>query len=456
MLVLLIRFMRRPMQGLYLTIFASAILITPELPVFREKLTATELVMLLTWGGLLLTTGRVRTVPLGAHQRLSMLLGGAFIAWTVLSFGVNQVSVTSAKAFAASAVETVNFLYGYLMFCTVVYLVDDWPKLRGCLLAWFAGAAVVATFGTWALLGGAPAWTYDDFTGRISSTLRTENQVPMFLLPILVALVFWVARRGHGDKGRVAMLALLAGTLLTLAGSGSRTAFGMTILAVLATLWLALIEARRRGYHKGLLSNLSVGLVVAVAAYVAVALVGYEGDYALGKTPAWQRPVVMLHDWLQGRGSLDETRPVQLKQAWSYFWEQPFFGTGPKLYGFEYGMAEVHNTYFGLLLQTGLVGLALFMSWQLHLLWLGWRTGRRLREPFQRLMVLSLWVGMVLLVVYGLTIFGLRQRNLWLLAGLIVAAQSLRRREQVALRQSRLPTPALAGLGAGGWRPRAF
>lgn len=452
-LYLLARLVRRPQQGLYLTIFASAILITPELPVVREKLTATEFLVALTWMALVLRAGqgRVRTVPLSGNQRTSLVLGGAFAAWAVVSFAFNMVGVPDHRVITGGAVETANFVYGYLMFATVVWLVDDWRDLWGCLLAWFAGAAVVAVFGVWALSGGAPAWTYDDFTGRISSTLRTENQVPMFLMPIVVALGFWAVQRRSRQLGRIGAVALLAAVLLTVAGTGSRTAFGMAVLAVVAIAWLGLLEAPRRGFNRGLAFNLAVALVAAVGVYVAIALVGYQGDYALGKTPAWQRPVVMLYDWVRGEKVLDATRPAQIEQAWRYFWDQPLIGTGPKLYGYEYRMAEVHNTYVGVMLQMGIVGLLLLAAWQIHVLWLGWRTGRRLRAPFQRLMVLSLFVGMVLLMLYGMTMFGLRQRNLWLLAGLIVAAHSLRLREFAAQRAWQVAASAQNPPTADGW-----
>ena len=452
-LYLLARFVRRPQQGLYLTIFASAILITPELPVVREKLTATEFLVALTWMALLLRAagGRVRRAPLSSSQRTSLILGGAFSIWAVVSFALNMIEGADPRAVAAGAVETASFVYGYLMFATVVWMVDDWPDLWGCLLAWFAGAAVVAAFGVWAFIGGAPAWTYDDFTGRISSTLRTENQVPMFLMPIIGALGFWAVQRRAGQAGRIGAVVLLAGVLLTVAGTGSRTAFGMAVLAIIGIAWLGLLEAPRRGFNKGLTFNLALALVAAMGVYVALALVGYQGDYALGKTPAWQRPVVMLYDWVRGERALDETRPAQIEQAWRYFWDQPVIGTGPKLYGYEYRMAEVHNTYVGVMLQMGIVGLMLLAAWQVHVLLLGWRTGRRLRVPFQRLMVLSLVVGMVLLMVYGLTMFGLRQRNLWLLAGLIVAAHSLRLREVAAQRARQGAGSAQGPPAVGGW-----
>ena len=51
---------RSQVRGLYLAIFATSVLITPELPVVREKFAATELFMLLTWAALLSGSNRWR------------------------------------------------------------------------------------------------------------------------------------------------------------------------------------------------------------------------------------------------------------------------------------------------------------------------------------------------------------------------------------------------------------
>ena len=48
---------RQPERGLYLAFFSSGILLSPELPIVREKLTVVEVIMLLTWMAMLSRAG---------------------------------------------------------------------------------------------------------------------------------------------------------------------------------------------------------------------------------------------------------------------------------------------------------------------------------------------------------------------------------------------------------------
>lgn len=424
LVLLLVWASRRPVRGLYLAFFTSGILLTPNLPVVRDKFAATEVVFLLTWVALLLHRGRATGAgPLRQQQMLSLLLGGAFILWTLLSFGLNNMGYT--EAFVPSLVETVNFIYGYLMFLTTVMLAREWEHWQGSINWWVAGAAVVVFFGVWAMEGSAPSWTYEEFTRRVSSTLRNENQVPSFLLPIFTVLVFMAVRKKTSLKYQALMWALAGGALLTSIGSGSRTALLMMLVAVMGVAYVAMHTAGNRPYKVGAMLNMSLALCAGFAVYFALALLNYEGDYALGHTPPWQRPVVMFYDWYHGYRELDTTRPAQLVAVMENVSDHLLLGTGPKVYVGLYRMAEIHNTYAGILLQTGVIGLLLFLLWLLHLLWHSFRRVRRITEPWRKVLVLSLIVGMVTLLLYNMTIFGLRQRTIWLLAGLLVASWSL-------------------------------
>ncbi len=423
---LLVWISRRPARGLYLAIFASSILITPHLPVVREKVTAVEVLMFLTWGAMLLrrATWLDGARPLRDVQRSSVRWGWFFIGWLGLSFYMNNVLAAPDIAegeLLDSIVESINYLYGFLMFRTVVLLVDDWEKWSGCLTAWVLGAAVVSVVGVMAVAGVAPSWAYEAFTGRISSTLRNENQVPSFLLPVLAAVVFMAVRREQGLVKRVLLAALAAGMLITAFGTGSRTALAMLGLSLSGVYFLALREWSTRIFNRLLLTKLALAMAAGVVLYVGAVIAAYEHDYALGRTPAWERPVVMLFDWWQGEQVLDETRGQQLEVVAAHFLDRPIVGTGPKLAGARYEVAEIHNTYAGVLMEVGLPGCALFIVWLLYTLRLGWRAGAACPDPYRRLLVLSLCLGMASLMVYGMFIFSLRQRNLWLLAGLLAA-----------------------------------
>jgi hypothetical protein len=311
------------------------------------------------------------------------------------------------------------------MFLTTVVLARDWESWQGCVNWWVAGSVVVVFFGVWATLGGAPAWSYEEFTHRVSSTLRNENQVPSYLLPIFVVMVFLAVRKRTSVKFQVGMWALVAGALLTAIGTGSRTALLMILLAFAGVAYVALRTAGNRSYRITSLVNVSLALVAGMVVYVSVALFEYQGDYALGRTPPWQRPVVMFYDWLTGEAQLDTTRPEQLMSVMENVGDHLLIGTGPKVYGGLFNMAEIHNTYAGVLMQTGVIGLLLFSLWLLHMLWHTFAHVRRIVDPWRKVLVLSLLVGMATLLLYNMTMFGLRQRTIWLLAGLLVASWSL-------------------------------
>jgi hypothetical protein len=422
-LVLLIQIFTRPDRGLYLTFFATGILVTPKLPILRGKLTAVEVIMTLTWLALISHPNRdKKSIPLTSIQTTSLILGGAFISWTIFSFVLN--ATLYPVTFTDSLIETANFIYGYFMFMTIVFLARNWNRWESCLKGWLGGASVVSIFGVWALAGHAPRWTRDEFSGRICSTLRTAIQVPSFLLPIFVLLVFMIVEKNRKLGERWILTVLLAGVFLTAIGTGSRTALIMLIVSGIGILYVMVRESPYHAFKTDRIAKISFLVFFSTTAYIALALANYDGHYVLGKTPAWQRPVVMMYEWSQGNGELDENREAQLEIVSANINDNLVIGTGPKNYGQLYDVQEIHDTYAGVLFQMGVPGLVLFLLWLWIVVFTGWRASKKIQDPHQRLMIVSMLVGMILLLLYSLTMFGLRQRNIWLLAGLLVAADS--------------------------------
>ena len=413
---------RHPVRGLYLAIFATSVLMTPAMPVVREKFAATELFMVLTWLAMLVSSRRWAhsPSPVLAPQRQAIILGACFIGLVLLSFLAGQIDDPSR--WVASTVETLNYTYGFFIFLSIILLVDNKEKWLNCLLAWLLGAALAGLVGVWAVAGGAPAWAYEDFTWRISSTLRNENQVPSLVLPMLIPAVFLAVRRGQSTLYRVLFMGLVAAIMVTSIGSGSRTALGMMVVAVLAVYFLGVKEARYGLINRSLLATIAISFIGAGLLYVTTALALYDGQYALGHTPPWQRPVVMLYEWAQGTRILDRTRGEQMSLVFDNVGEFALLGSGPKLFGELVGSAEIHNTYAAILVEIGIPGLLFFLAWLIYVGWLGWNTGNRTQDRFMRLMILSLVAGLAVLIVYNMFMLGLRQRNIWILAGLLVAS----------------------------------
>jgi O-antigen ligase len=157
----------------------------------------------------------------------------------------------------------------------------------------------------------------------------------------------------------------------------------------------------------------------------------------------------MLFDWSQGNRSLDDTRERQMDVVTEHLLDRPVLGAGPKLASIRYQISEIHNTYTGVLMDTGFPGCALFMFWLLYTLRLGWRAGAACRDPYRRLLVLSLCIGMGTLMIYSMFMFGLRQRNIWILAGLLAAVPRLAGEPAAAGENAPASThssPALASL----------
>lgn len=425
--LLLRRLITRPYEGLYFAFFATAILITPTLPVLREKFGLTELVFLLTWFGMLISHGKWRShdIPLQRAQRDSIMLGTIFMLVILASFLWNNMGFY--HGFAGSFVETINYVYGFLLFITVIRLVDTWQRWYGCLNGWYAGAIVLGLGTILALTGLAGSWAYDEFTGRISSTMKFENQIPSFLVPVIIPAIFFAVMRNLSITGKsrrfyTGLILLMAVTMIS---TGSRTAMGLIVMCILGSCFIAMREARRGAFFVNRFSVALFAMIVAFVLYVMAALAAFDGNYALGKTPAWQRPVVMIYTTLTGERELDYARSEQMEVVKERLGDRMFLGSGPKLAGHRYHTAEIHNTYTSVLIETGFLGLGAFLLWLGHIFYTSFSCIKRCSNAQHRLIVTCLLAGFAGVLAYGMTMYGLRQRNLWLLAGLLMAVPRL-------------------------------
>lgn len=429
----------RPERSLYAAIFATGFLMTPNLPVVREKLAAPEIFMLVTWGLVVLQSRRARWPILGIQKRV-LLCGAAFIAFGVASWMINVVAVPDG--FVGSTVEISNYAYGFLIMATVVHLVDRWEILLNCLWAWLAAAAIVSAIGVLAVFGVAPSWAYDEFTLRVSSTLKFENQLPSFLLPILPAAVILAVSRPQRLRRRLFLIGVALSGIATIAMTGSRAGLLMVALFLVGVLWIAASEGNRPKIHASLITATFAMLAAMQVGISSYALATYDGEYALGRTPPWQRPTVTLYEWVTNRGgdlsAIDDTRVVQTSFVFRELADHAVFGIGPKMVGARFRMEEIHNTYLGVLMEFGLLGTALFLGLIGLVLHTGWKAMTRCQGDLERAVIRALLIGLALLLFYQFTMFGLRQRNIWILMGLIVAlprvlqASGLWRRPSIA------------------------
>ena len=420
---------KRPIVFLYAAIFCTAILKTPELPIVREKFAATELFMLLTW---LFWSQLKRRRGMRPSDAIVQPLGIFFIFACMISGLIGLASFPRlggrfTSLHAGVLVEVINYAYGVIIVFTVVAALDRWGRLTGAVFAWLLGMAVASFVGTLALANLAPEFAYEEGTRRISSTLRNENQVPSMILPLITVPIMIVAHRSLGVFARASMLALTSLAFLAALGTGSRTAILMLILAALL-LGVSLFQdsQARQLFNTVQLRSLAVVFSLAIIAYFVIAWSAYDGRYSLVRTPSWQRPAALLIEAYQGRRNLDNTRPEQIGTAMIQFWKTPVFGTGPKLGSRVAGThGEVHNTYFSLLLETGMVGLLLHLTLLIRATSFCYRAVHRCPGHWYRMLGRGLLIGIALLVLYNCTILGLRQRNIWFMIGFLFAYGNL-------------------------------
>lgn len=412
---------KAPERGIYIAFFSSGILNTVSLGPLRDKVGLTEIVVLLTWFAMLVNhSWRSQRIFLTGLQRLALLFLAVFVLTEWVSFLVNNADFYGALT--GSLVETLNITYGSLMVVTVIMLIKTPHQWKSCLVGWLAGSLLVSSVGLWAMSGSAPSWTLDEYTGRISSTLKFENQIPSYIIPILMVSLIWRVSSSLRKEQRLLISTLILGMVVILIGTGSRTAL---LLLIIVAMFLPIVLAWQINNRFLLKGSLGLNIIVGIFAlftYISAAMTFYDGDYLLGKTPAWQRPVVMMYENFTEGSGVDTTRLEQASLVIEKADVAMFIGNGPKLYGNKFHVEEIHNTYAGVYIETGLMGLITLLIF----LMLTITTIFRARPGSElRLLFIAAGLGFILLIIYNLTMYGLRQRTLWLMAGLLLSSATL-------------------------------
>ncbi|AVV35237.1 hypothetical protein C8233_17815 [Halomonas sp. SF2003] len=130
---------------------------------------------------------------------------------------------------------------------------------------------------------------------------------------------------------------------------------------------------------------------------------------------------MMYQNVMSGKG-IDETREVQASVVIDKADVSIFIGNGPKLYGSKFDVSEIHNTYAGIFIETGVIGLlflCLFLSMTV-VVGFNAHAGQEMKLLFT-----AAALGFLLLLAYNLTMYGLRQRTVWLMAGLLLSSSSV-------------------------------
>ncbi|MBA2780246.1 O-antigen ligase family protein [Billgrantia kenyensis] len=409
-----------PVRGIYLAFFSSGILVTMPLGPLREKVGLTELVIAITWAAMVINRKWIfERKFVDGRQRIALLAALVFLLIYAISCFVNNASFYGFLI--PSVIETANIVYVVLLMITMLFLVQTPEQWKGCLFGWLAGAAVVSLVGFWAMTGSAPVWAYDEFSGRVSSTLRFENQVPSYLVPIMFIAMVWGALSTTSKLLRFILVSLIAAMAVTLVLTGSRTAFLLIIISLFCMAFIFLINLKNSSLMTGYLGLVIITSVVSLFLYVGAVIAAYDGHYSLGSTPSWQRPVVVLIEGSHS-GVIDQSRGRQAELVIANADDAFILGHGPKLSGVKYRIDEIHNTFAGVFFEAGALGLVSLIILYMALFSCALRFSR---SGTMNLLFIAAGVAFILLCLYGMTMYGLRQRSLWLMCGLLLSIPSV-------------------------------
>jgi hypothetical protein len=382
-----------------------------------------EFVVVATWISMLATAKqrRSKAAPLTPSQQSALRFAGILVASVLLSLVVNVLRGTIVSL-GASAVETTNYVYGFLLMCTIVVLVDDWNAWTTCLRVWCLGTMIVSFVALWATFGNAPDWTKDEFTGRVSSTLRASGQVASYCIPVFAFSLMMAARRHDAPWWRAYHLCVAVGAIISALVSGSRIAFILTFFVSISTLVVLGRRTEKNPSYQPAFFRVS-GLAILVGlAYFTVSVWNDKSlHYRAGDTAPHHRPVLMLREWYRGERVLDRGRVNQFQVSLREFPKRALFGAGPANFGRLKRMDEPHNTYLGALVNGGAIAFIALGLMLAAVANCGITSLRRVPSSARRLAIECALLGFASLCLYGMTCFSLRQRPLWIICGLIVA-----------------------------------
>jgi O-antigen ligase len=408
-----------------LGVFFNGVLLSPELPVVGSKLALSDAFFVPAIFLTLLNFIRFGPPPIPRLHKLILALFGAMILFSAVSYAF--IAVPRAAAPVNGAVTLLTFIYGAALLATTLIAVRSYSDVDQVCFAWIAGTFIVTLLSFYAAFWNAPAWAY---TGsRINSTMRNVNQMQSFLGPAFILATSYVfSRRANGTIKLVMWAAVgLCAFAMMLTGSRSSLGFLFLLFAVLAIRAL-ISRSLGIGWKFAILSI--AGSAVIFGAVLTTA-VWQKGAHAVPEGPLREiaRPVLLLKKMSEEQSGYRILDPRQeqfliVKQNWL---KSPLFGFGPGAFAdrFNYEF-EVHNTYLGVLIEQGLAGVLLILAPFAILSWL--LAGRWFAEPDpeQKLLILSILLALAIIFLYGLTVYGLRQRVFWITVGLAAVACELR------------------------------
>lgn len=335
------------------------------------------------------------------------VLLGLYTIYTFVSLCLGSFYLGSALPFSLSdprLADWKNYMVMPLILVLVAATVRDTRQMK-ILVLLMCVAALVLNRGFWDTISGR------DFS-NFSHDLRDEG-----------------AMGYAGVNGLAAFEAQIATFLLALAAFERKRLFrlGYISLAIFSGMCL-MYSLSRGGYLAFLVGCLFLGLVKQRKLLVLLAV--FLCAWSSLVPGAVQQRVLMTYD--EKTGELDHSAEVRVdlwEEAMSIFDSNPIIGVGFYTYAYSQHISQykdTHDIFVKVLLETGIVGLMIFLWLLAKTFGTGYKLFRHARDPF----LASLGLGLAVWVVcsFVANCFGDRwtylQVNgyLWVLGGLVARA----------------------------------
>lgn len=401
----------------------SGVLINPFNPQQTTKLVFADLFLIFGIGLFLLSSiNRHGVMTLKLHLRTQgvLLVLGTFLVWMFLS-GVIAV-FRYDQPMSALFVTVGNYLYGGVIAVAIAAISAEARHSQLLILAYAIGVALVAVFSAMAMFGQAPDWAYHG-GGRIKSTSQSVNQLAAFVAPAVPLLLILSLRAATTRLHTVVYIAITVLAVIALLGTGSRTALALLVFSALLTLMATVLFWNSR--------SLFAATVVGSATVAGGALIFIANAFTAGGSgvlPASLQALARPLERFISPNSIEAglgPRYDQIMAVWNNWTEHPVFGVGPGNFKkFMYSEYEVHNTYLGTLIEVGVPGLLLLLLFQVLIFLMAIRVSFGTHPGDRRILVFGLAAAFLIVCLYGLGSFGLRQRPFWILAGLALGAMN--------------------------------
>ncbi|MBI3607793.1 MAG: O-antigen ligase family protein [Nitrospirae bacterium] len=339
-------------------------------------------------------------------------LTAALFGWVAFSMlvGINRFGDGADWLYVISLLKYIS-LFAY--FIATVNLSHSRDDLSVVLRAWLVASTVIAGLGV--------AGSFLHFTAgqslpfveghRATGTFDDANLFAAYLsLSFFLAFALLIDAKTATIRARMVVVSAMALQLLALVLSGSR---GGVTACVLSIAVFGVISGSGR-----------IRLALVGTALAGVVVVGSLAVSSQGVIDKFQ-PVI---NRLASASDFDDPSHLQRYRLWSqalaFFERSPVTGIGRGNFKVvliqETGIQHIpHNTFLGILAETGLVGLLLFLGLLLSfVVLLAPRIFQRV-DRTQALMAACLLAALVAIAAQGLTISLENFRGFWVLLGLI-------------------------------------